>query len=297
MNAAWAPLIITLMALIVIMLCCCFLRIDPSARHSYEVEIERRIKEAEMAEAGFDDIELRDESEAGIDNVAFREENEDAVSRYTTSTVEADNLDKEDENGNKSNNKKRPKIRTNPHMIIKEGNLEKKVKKKKAEEKSTTENQEYPDDKNPFTDDEEDKQKPEEENTQAILDQDEDVEEDKTEEAPEEADKNNDVSEYGKESLEIQGIQGCMNNNDTSLSSNDANTLPPDEPVGGTCTTTSPNAAATRPKLERVDTDETTSIDTNIPTDDELIINPRKMMQSQISTLSSSCTGEQRFIA
>ena len=85
-----------------------------------------------------------------------------------------------------------------------------------------------------------------------------------------EADKNNDISEYGTESLEIQGIHGLIAESKV------------DEP---------------RPKLERVDTDETTSIDTNIPTDDELIINPRKMMQSQISTLSSSCPGEQRFIA
>ena len=38
-------------------------------------------------------------------------------------------------------------------------------------------------------------------------------------------------------------------------------------------------------KIERCDTDDTTSIDTNLTSNDEIIIDPRKI-QSQISTLS-----------
>ena len=37
--SAWiGPMIVTLMALIVIMVCCCFFRIDPSAPHSEELD-------------------------------------------------------------------------------------------------------------------------------------------------------------------------------------------------------------------------------------------------------------------
>ena len=50
--------------------------------------------------------------------------------------------------------------------------------------------------------------------------------------------------------------------------------------------------------LERCDTDDTMSIDTNLTNNDEIIIDPRKI-KSQISTLSStSIPGtNQRFIA
>ena len=51
-------------------------------------------------------------------------------------------------------------------------------------------------------------------------------------------------------------------------------------------------------QLERCDTDDTMSIDTNLTNNDEIIIDPRKI-KSQISTLSSSSTPgtNQRFIA
>ena len=55
---------------------------------------------------------------------------------------------------------------------------------------------------------------------------------------------------------------------------------------------------ATVRKIERCDTDDTTSIDTNITNNDEIIIDPRKI-KSQISTLSSGTTPgtDQRYIA
>ena len=51
-------------------------------------------------------------------------------------------------------------------------------------------------------------------------------------------------------------------------------------------------------QLERCDTDDTMSIDTNLTTNDEIIIDPRKI-KSQISTLSAaSIPGtNQQFIA
>ena len=47
------------MVLIIICVCCCFMRIDPNAPHTYEIETDRSIKE--VAEAGFADIELNNE--------------------------------------------------------------------------------------------------------------------------------------------------------------------------------------------------------------------------------------------
>ena len=42
--SAWiGPMIVTLMALIVIMVCCCFFRIDPSAPHSEELDAFRYV--------------------------------------------------------------------------------------------------------------------------------------------------------------------------------------------------------------------------------------------------------------
>ena len=51
-------------------------------------------------------------------------------------------------------------------------------------------------------------------------------------------------------------------------------------------------------QLERCDTDDTMSIDTNLTNNDEIIIDPRKI-KSQISTLSSTSTPgtNQQFIA
>ena len=43
MGYAWAPVVITIAILILIGICCCFLRIDPSAPHMYEIETERRM--------------------------------------------------------------------------------------------------------------------------------------------------------------------------------------------------------------------------------------------------------------
>ena len=43
MGYAWAPVVITIAILILIGICCCFLRIDPSTPHMYEIETERRM--------------------------------------------------------------------------------------------------------------------------------------------------------------------------------------------------------------------------------------------------------------
>ena len=62
---------IALMILIILGVCCCFMRIDPTTPPIYEIETERRIKE--VSEAGFTDIELNDgrRDDDAFDNIAF----------------------------------------------------------------------------------------------------------------------------------------------------------------------------------------------------------------------------------
>ena len=117
----WAPLIVILMALIVIILCCCFLRIDPRAPHTYVVDDQPVQEGKKPNDDEFDDIEL-----GGIDNWGYDQQDEDTVSRHTATTVISEAL----ETGQRQ--KKRSKIRTNPH-VKSEGTLEKKSKKKRKE--------------------------------------------------------------------------------------------------------------------------------------------------------------------
>ena len=135
-NPFIAPIIVVLMAMIVILICCCFLRINPNAPHSDELEAAaRRVREVKYAneqwgiENGLEMDHGLDGSN-GIDNEAFRDE--DAVSSYTATTelsqpeAEGEGVDK------KRKNRKRPYIRTNPH-VSKESALEKKAKRKASE--------------------------------------------------------------------------------------------------------------------------------------------------------------------
>ena len=67
-----------------------------------------------------------------FDNFAFEIE-EDAISHYTATTEISEETYEDDPENNISNNKKRNKIRTNPH--IKGGTLEKKAKNRKNRHK------------------------------------------------------------------------------------------------------------------------------------------------------------------
>ena len=67
-----------------------------------------------------------------FDNFAFEIE-EDAISHYTATTEISEETYDDDPENNGSNNKKRNKIRTNPH--IKGGTLEKKAKNRKNRHK------------------------------------------------------------------------------------------------------------------------------------------------------------------
>ena len=70
-ESPWGPLLIALMILIILGVCCCFMRIDPTTPQIYEIETERRIKE--VTEAGFTDIELNNgrRDDDAFDNIAF----------------------------------------------------------------------------------------------------------------------------------------------------------------------------------------------------------------------------------
>ena len=58
-SEVWAPLILSLMTLIVVMICCCFMRIDPSAPHSDEIDAFRRTQNAKhIHEVGLDDFTI-----------------------------------------------------------------------------------------------------------------------------------------------------------------------------------------------------------------------------------------------
>ena len=63
---------IALMILIILGVCCCFMRIDPTTPPIYEIETERR-RIKEVSEAGFTDIELNNgrRDDDAFDNIAF----------------------------------------------------------------------------------------------------------------------------------------------------------------------------------------------------------------------------------
>ncbi len=117
------------MGLIVVLLCCCFLRIDPSAPHSDELDAIRRAREAKYGP----DFDLSALEQGGFGNIGFDnpgyQGQEDAISGFTTNTE----LSEKDEE-NSEGAKKRSKIRTNPHLS-KESKIAKKAKKKAREKK------------------------------------------------------------------------------------------------------------------------------------------------------------------
>ena len=121
------------MIVIVVAVCCCFMRIDQSAPHSYEIEAERRVHEAKISEEfddDFNNLELQQNgrSTLGLDNHGFNGD-EDAISSYTATTILSESNESSKPKSNNKNRKIRNKIRTNPHIKNK---TSQKISKKKV---------------------------------------------------------------------------------------------------------------------------------------------------------------------